>query len=60
LYDRDINAAKNIKPAAGLAVDACGDDDSRQGFAFLLLPVKQEPLVASPPVPGPSGPGVAK
>lgn len=42
LHDRDVNAAKNIKVAAGLAVSACGGDVSHSGFSRMQLPVKQE------------------
>lgn len=42
LYDRDVNAAKNIL-AAGLAADACGGGISRVGATPVQSPVKQEP-----------------
>jgi hypothetical protein len=41
IHDRDIHAAKDIAAAAGLAADACGGDESRQGSALPLLAVKQ-------------------
>jgi putative transposase len=45
----DVKAAKTIRTAAGLAADACGSNVNRQGSAFALLPVKQDPVGASPP-----------
>jgi len=41
-HDRDINAAKNIALAAGLAVSACGGDVRRPGATPAQSPVKQE------------------
>jgi putative transposase len=49
-HDRDHNAAQNIR-AAGLAVLACGGDVRRAGATRTRLPVKQEPLGASPGIP---------
>ena len=49
-HDRDINAAKNIL-AAGLAVTACGGTVRRAGATRTHVPVKQEPLGASPGIP---------
>jgi putative transposase len=43
LHDRDINAAKNIVAAAGLAADACGADVRRAGATPARSAVKQEP-----------------
>jgi len=43
-HDRDVNAAKNILAAAGLAASACGGDVRRQGTSLPLWPVKQENL----------------
>lgn len=46
--DRDLNAAKNIKTAGGLPVDACGGDVRQQGSALLQPLTKQElPTVKS-------------
>lgn len=44
LHDRDINAAKNIQAAAGLAVDACGGDVRQVEATHLQLPLNQEPM----------------
>jgi putative transposase len=41
-HNWDINAATNIRSAAGLAADACGVQVSRRGFVLALLPVTQE------------------
>jgi len=50
-HDRDINAAKNIRLAAGLAASACGGDVRQQGSALLQPPVKQEHLIAKSGIP---------
>jgi putative transposase len=42
LHDRDINAAKNILSAAGLAADACGPDVRHGGATPVQSAVKQE------------------
>jgi putative transposase len=57
LHDRDVNAAKNIEVAAGLAAgagngaDACGADVRRAGATPARSAVKQEPSGASPGIP---------
>ena len=43
LHQRDINAAKNIALAAGLAASACGGGVRRAGATRARSPVKQEP-----------------
>ncbi len=43
LHQRDINAAKNIALAAGLAAPACGGGVRRTGATRPRSPVKQEP-----------------
>ncbi|MEE2059075.1 RNA-guided endonuclease InsQ/TnpB family protein [Rhodococcus artemisiae] len=52
-HDRDVNAAKNILVAAGLAEtrNACGGDVRRHGFSRPHSPVKQELSDVSPRVP---------
>lgn len=52
-HDRDVNAAKNILVAAGLAEtrNACGADVSRQGSSLLRSAVKQENLSVSSGIP---------
>jgi putative transposase len=50
LHDRDHNAAKNIL-AAGLAVKACGDGVSRQGFSLPQSSAKQETPKATSGIP---------
>jgi putative transposase len=55
LHDRDINAAKNVAAAAGLAASACGGDVRRHGAARPHSPAKQEPQGASPGIPVPQG-----
>ena len=37
VHDRDVNAAKNVKIAAGLAVRACGERAARQGEQLRLF-----------------------
>jgi putative transposase len=54
-HDRDINAAKNIVAAAGLAASACGGDVRRHGATRPQSPLKQEPQGASPGIPVPQG-----
>jgi putative transposase len=51
LHDRDINAAKNMIAAAGLAASACGGDVRRHGSARPQSPAKQETPGASPGIP---------
>jgi len=53
LHQRDINAAKNIASAAGLAATACGGGVRRAGATPARSPVKQEPqrVTAGIPVP---------
>ncbi len=43
LHQRDINAAKNIASAAGLAASGCGGGVRRAGATRARSPVKQEP-----------------
>jgi putative transposase len=56
-HDRDINAAKNILTAAGLAVargnpgDACGADVRHSGTPRVQSAVKQEPQPARAGIP---------
>jgi len=50
-HDRDLNAAKNIKTAGGLPVDACGGDVRQQGSALLQPPAKQEPSTVKSGIP---------
>lgn len=52
-HDRDINAAKNILVAAGLAEtqNACGGDVRRHGSSRPQSPAKQEPPEAIPGIP---------
>jgi putative transposase len=50
-HDRDINAAKNIRTAAGLAADACGADVRHGGATSVQSAVKQEPRGVSPGIP---------
>ncbi len=42
-HDRDVNAAKNIERAAGLAASACGADVRHGGATPVQSAVKQEP-----------------
>ncbi|ASJ79635.1 transposase [Mycobacterium phage SwagPigglett] len=52
-HDRDINAAKNILVAAGLAEtqNACGGDVRPHGASHRQSPVKQEPSQATARIP---------
>jgi putative transposase len=50
-HDRDLNAAKNLQVAAGLAVNACGGDIRQHGSALLQSPMKQELPRASARIP---------
>ncbi|HEX5289245.1 MAG TPA: RNA-guided endonuclease TnpB family protein [Streptosporangiaceae bacterium] len=51
LHDRDINAAKNMLAAAGLAASACGGDVRRHGATRPQPPAKQEPQRATAGIP---------
>ena len=50
-HDRDLNAAKNIRSAAGLAASACGGDVRQRGATQLQSPVKQEPSIVKSRIP---------
>jgi putative transposase len=50
-HDRDLNAAKNLQAAAGLAVYACGGDVRRHGATRPQSPTKQELLAERPRIP---------
>jgi predicted RNA-binding Zn-ribbon protein involved in translation (DUF1610 family) len=50
-HDRDLNAAKNIKTAGGLPMDACGGDVRQQGSTLLQPPAKQEPSTVKSRIP---------
>lgn len=51
LHDRDVNAARNIALAAGLAVTACGGDIRRVGATPAQAPTKQETQRATAGIP---------
>jgi putative transposase len=50
-HDRDVNAAKNILAAAGLAAPACGADVRHGGATPVRSAVKQESLRATAGIP---------
>jgi putative transposase len=50
-HDRDVNAAKNLVLAAGLAVSACGADVRHEGQPSVQSAVKQEPPRATEGIP---------
>ena len=51
LHQRDVNAAKNIVLAAGLAASACGGGVRRAGATPARSPVKQEPQPVTAGIP---------